>query len=129
MKNEQGFIYPLTLVISLVLMFILVTELTSYKSDLRFLNEREAFEQLQSQLQMAAIDMASKIDATDLNTPFKQMEGTFTYPSGYVEYVASTYVDQIIKISLKSFLAQGRKYNVLLLYDRENNVITRWVEG
>lgn len=124
--NEKGSILLITLCTSSFLFLIFFHFTSLYVVEQKFLKEREEYEILQNLVQLATEDIKREVKIIPLESIVKD---TLYFPHGQVSYSIIPQDEKHLKISLTSKTKDNRKYSVLFLLNKENDLISKWVEG
>ncbi|WP_180994122.1 competence type IV pilus minor pilin ComGG [Bacillus sp. Marseille-P3661] len=124
--NQNGMIYPLAIVFSIIIPFFVLSTIDQYKAELLFLEEQEELLQLQSITQLGLIDIVSILDNTPITTT---ITGNFIYPNGNIMYSLEMYdIDSVI-IQAKAITLKKRQNNIITIIRITDKHIEKWVEG
>jgi hypothetical protein len=121
--KKNGFITPLTLVISFILLSTILHQIKTLEQERLFLMEEKQVFLLEQLLQMATTDMLEMLKAST-----NLIEGTFDYEHGTVTYQILEKTNEEVRVRLRAFTDQGRKNQVILYYNLNNQELTEWVE-
>ncbi|TCP31156.1 ComG operon protein 7 (ComGG) [Scopulibacillus darangshiensis] len=123
MTNEKGFILPLTMTISLILIIFVLHSLVLYQSDRRFIKERLVSFELNELIQLAAFDLEDRIEDNTLAS-----SGKLIYSKGFVLYDTDKVSGHVVKITFTATIARNVKRSSIFYYDTEMSGITKWKE-
>jgi hypothetical protein len=123
MKNEQGFVLPFVMMISTLLLYILIHQVTVYVTEIKFYKEKLEVYALDRILQKSVKELQHlEIDASFQNVEIRYDEG-----NAIIQISASTLPEKTIKI--KAETKEKRKTTVIVHYDTVHHEIVRWIEG
>lgn len=121
--KKNGFITPLTLVISFILFSTLLHQIKTLDQEREFLTEEKQAFLLEQLLQMGTTDMLEMIKSS------KNMEyGRLEYERGTVTYQTLEVTDEAIRVKLKAATNKGHTNQVILFYNIINQQLTEWTE-
>ncbi|WP_017755764.1 competence type IV pilus minor pilin ComGG [Calidifontibacillus oryziterrae] len=123
--NQKGFALPIVFMLSLLFSVVILAQLEIYKVEQQFYVELEQLEYLKGLTQMGAFDLFSILKNTTTTEP---LSGTFTYPTGTVDYQLEFKGELVIMKGTCSTFKQ-RKHFFQATVNKETNEIVNWVEG
>ncbi|MDX8359614.1 competence type IV pilus minor pilin ComGG [Cytobacillus sp. IB215316] len=124
-NNEHGFIFPVTLVMSLLFFLVLLHQIEMYVVEKNFYHEIEQLYILENIMQMATTDILK--DIHDNAHPIRNK--IYTYPNGQAMYSKEQIEEGMLKISIECKTIQKRLYNAFFIYELEEGRIIKWVEN
>ncbi|MFS1517942.1 competence type IV pilus minor pilin ComGG [Bacillus sp. SCS-151] len=124
-NNEHGFIFPVTLVMSLLFFLVLLHQIEMYVVEKNFYHEIEQLYILENIMQMATTDILK--DIHDNAYPIRNK--IYTYPNGQAMYSTEQIEEGMLKISIECKTIQKRLYNAFFIYELEEGRIIKWVEN
>lgn len=122
--NEQGFVYPLTLIISLFVTVFITYQIHAYSTEKYVLHEQERLMQLQSLLHVA-IHEFNKLEE---NRPHHETY-VFSYDEGTVTLAVQDYHHGESEISVNAQLHTGHMQTASFVYNWNERTITKYMEG
>ncbi|WP_044896046.1 competence type IV pilus minor pilin ComGG [Aeribacillus alveayuensis] len=121
MKNEKGYIFPLTIVLSLFIFFIIMANVSIYVRDIQFYKDTQEFFALEN-LMMLAVQHSS-------NHLVNRKKETLSLPTGNISYIVNEMDDGLIKVSITCETVNNTTYSASYVYDANNEQIMKWVES
>jgi hypothetical protein len=127
LRNEKGFVLPLTLVFTFLLFSFLLHQINMYQSEKVFIQQREASFALDRLVQIAVADTKRVFDTTQVPPSSDTFEydgkGTATYE------INSEYSSSTVRVIGLTVIAnnKGEHFN-WLYYDKDKKKFTRWEE-
>jgi hypothetical protein len=124
MKNEKGFIFPLTLMVTFIAFFVIISSVNIYLSEARYLNETKGYYIRNGMMTIAVKRIMNQIENENILD-----HGTISFEDGLVSYTiqqmeADQY--QILMITNSSF---GQETKNEVIYNHKQKRITKWVEN
>lgn len=126
MKREDGYILPVTLLISILLFTLFTYQINMYVVEKKFYKETEELYVLEGLMQMGVYDI--KAELADIDDLENNLQGSFTYPNGKVNYSTTLLANGLVKIAVRSSTFSGRKYAAVFYYNSIEKTITKWIE-
>lgn len=126
MRNEKGFIFPFTLIISMLFTYFMLHQIELYNIDNKVINEFEELAILGSLIQIGTVDIISEID---MSVEPYNASGSFHYSLGTVTYSLNKISDTLLRVDVQSETRQNRIYSVVFVYDYSIKAVTKWLEG
>ncbi|MBM6617305.1 competence type IV pilus minor pilin ComGG [Bacillus suaedaesalsae] len=121
--NQRGYVLPLVLMVSTLLLFILAHQLSLYVTESKFYNESSEIYKMDLILQKVTKDLKDVVADPSLKSKVYQFkEGSALLSMNYDN-------PSIIQVQIKVETKNNRKSSVLVHYDPVNNKITKWIEG
>ncbi|MDR4888919.1 competence type IV pilus minor pilin ComGG [Fredinandcohnia sp. QZ13] len=125
MKNEKGFILPVTIAISFLFFLVFTSQLNAYLTEKAFSNETEEILILENLMQVGVGDLK----ATLLNEEVSAgLTGIFNYPTGNISYTVSPLTLTTSQITLTCKTYEQRKSSARFVYDYESKEISSWLD-
>ncbi|GAY75290.1 competence type IV pilus minor pilin ComGG [Sporolactobacillus inulinus] len=121
LNNQQGFILPLVMILSLVLITFIFHALFLLQSDRTFFQHAQTHFVLQQLRECALNDFQQKLQQGDL-----PHEGSFNYHKGTVQYIV-TEDSAFVTINFTVQYGDEREID-RIVYDRESGNPVRWLE-
>ncbi|BBN99130.1 competence type IV pilus minor pilin ComGG [Sporolactobacillus terrae] len=121
LNNQQGFILPLTMILSLVFIAFIFHALFLLQSDRTFFQHTQTHFVLQQLRECALNDFQQKLEQDALPD-----EGTFNYHNGTVQYIV-TEDSAFVTINFTVHYGDEREID-RIVYDRESGNPVRWLE-
>lgn len=123
-RNESGFIYPLTYCILILASTFLVVQLEQYLAEKRLLLETTRILK-QDYYLMKSVKEVEVILSTDSEYA---SESDFTFSSGVVHYQISSLSDSMLKIDFTLTDKENIKIVGYSLYDKNLKKMIKWIE-
>lgn len=123
-KNEQGFTYPLTLVV-----LILFLSIFSFRVDLLLTERKQAHETatiLQGEYYFHST--VKKIEETLQSGRVIQAKGSFSFHNGIIEYQADPPISSLQKINFTLRMHSGEMLIGRGFFDTNVNKMIKWTE-
>ncbi|WP_165763830.1 competence type IV pilus minor pilin ComGG [Halalkalibacter urbisdiaboli] len=111
MRNEEGFVYPITLILTVLLCASVAYQLDSYLSEKRIITEQEHLLLLESLLQAAVSDLIELSKKNDIPETH-----IFSYEHGTVTLMVQNQMERVY-VTLEAQLASGHKRFAKLYLD------------
>ncbi|WP_243290540.1 competence type IV pilus minor pilin ComGG [Bacillus sp. FJAT-47783] len=116
--NEKGYIFPLTLFIAFLSLFIATTNVTIYIRDLAFYEDTIEFYLVENLTQVAIQhSVMHLVDGTN---------ETLQTPNGTVSYNVKRIDEKIMDVSVSCTTINGTDYDFSYQYDNVENRIVYW---
>ncbi|GLB58175.1 competence type IV pilus minor pilin ComGG [Cytobacillus sp. NCCP-133] len=123
-RNENGFVYPLTFIIILAVLFLLTIQLEQYLSEKRLFGEAETILKQEYYL-------LSSVKKTE-NVLNKQKEydisGSYYYKHGHVSYSTSPLATTLYQITFKAKIGSNSVITAYAYYDTDLKKVIKWIE-
>jgi hypothetical protein len=120
--KQEGFITPLTMVISFILLSAVMHQIQVLEQEREFLEEEKQVFLMEQLLQIGTTDMLGIISSTELD------RGEFDYEHGSVTYQVIEATDEEIIVKLQAVTKHGRKNQAILFYNVKNKQLSEWRE-
>ncbi|RFB10564.1 hypothetical protein DZB84_22395 [Bacillus sp. HNG] len=125
MRNEKGFILPVTIAISFLFFLVFTSQINAYLTEKAFSNETEEILIMENLMQVGVGDLK----ATFLNEEESaELTGSFNYPTGNITYTVSPLTLTTSQITLTCKTNEQRKSSARFVYDYESKVISSWLD-
>lgn len=121
--NEKGFMFPITLCILLLFSIFLTIHLNQYLSDKRYLVEVEHFERNQYYF----LQSLKKVENLLMLDSFN-VEGTFIYEKGLVDYEIVDMNEELLRINFRLNTEEQTDLTATAYFNRNLQKMTKWVE-
>lgn len=120
MRNENGFVFPLTLSIALFSLFIVVTNVNIYIRDIQFYEQTNKFLEMEN-LTLIMVQHSSQnlIDGK---------KETVSLPIGTITYQVESVDAQNIKVTYSCKTKNNLTYTGAYIYDTGHQQIVNWFE-
>lgn len=116
--NEKGYIFPLTLIVAFLSLFIATTNVSIYIRDLAFYEDTIEF-YLVENLTLIAIQHSVTHLADGANE-------TLQTPNGTVSYDVKRIDENVLDVSISCTTINGTDYDFSYQYDNVENRIVHW---
>jgi hypothetical protein len=125
MKNEQGFILPVTIAISFLFFLVFTFQINAYMTEKGFSKETEEIFILENLMQLGVEELQAKIkeDVESSGTT-----GSLNFPTGTISYTVVPVTTTTSQITISCTTKEQRKYSARFVYDYEKKVIGSWIE-
>jgi hypothetical protein len=125
MKNEQGFILPVTIAISFLFFLVFTFQINAYITEKGFSKETEEIFILENLMELGVEEIQAKLkdDVESSGTT-----GSLNLPTGTISYSVVPLTTTISQISISCTTKEQRKYSARFVYDYEKKVIGSWIE-
>lgn len=124
MKNQRGFVLPLTMIMSFILLFFTVHAILSYQYDRSFAQKRAMSFELNELIQMATVDLEKLAKEDHIES-----SGKLVYTTGNVQYHTNKVNGTVWKIAMIATNHEGFRHSNTFYYDSEKGGIVKWAEG
>lgn len=125
-NNEHGFIFPLCLLLSFLLIATTLHQIERLHSERLFLDERINYFTHDTHFQMSTIEILSILSQLDT---IDDMDGILTYDTGHVFFTVESDEHMRATISLTSSTPLAGERSILFQYDHAKKLVTQWSEG
>ncbi|MCC3356744.1 competence type IV pilus minor pilin ComGG [Bacillus sp. REN16] len=125
MKNEKGFILPVTIAISFLFFLIFTSQVNEYRTEKAFANETEEILILENLMQLGVGDIKVKLQDKEESA---ELTGTFNYPTGTITYRVVPLTTTTAQITLTCKTPQQRKSSAKFVYNYETKEISSWFD-
>ncbi|WP_176215130.1 competence type IV pilus minor pilin ComGG [Cytobacillus gottheilii] len=122
-KNENGFTYPLTTAILLLITFLLTLQLELYLNEKRILAEESALLEQEYYFYTSLHQVEERLQTEELAT-----NGIFTFQNGHVAYHTEKMSVNQVKVTYKLYLKKEYELTAYSYYDEEMQSMTKWIE-
>lgn len=126
MRNENGFILPLAIILSLLFAALVMFQIDLLESDRQFFQERKNYFQHINLLHSASIEVLSILEKQD--TIEVGENGQLNFAFGTVTYEVNNISGEAITIKLFSTTGLTGKRQATFTFDQETNTIIKWME-
>jgi hypothetical protein len=123
-NNENGFTYPLTLSVLIVFLIFFSVNVEQLQSERKMAHETKKI--LKQEYYM--MSSAKKIEKRIQNGDSIQTNGVFIYKGGKVDYLSSSPLDGIQKVTFTLQLESGEVASGIGYYDINVKKMSKWVE-
>ncbi|MET3507008.1 competence type IV pilus minor pilin ComGG [Halalkalibacter oceani] len=121
--NAKGFIYPLTILLSLLLCAVLFQQIAAYATAKQFVEQQEKHLELQSLLQIGIAEFQK-----ERSEPVEGEIYTFSYPSGTVTLEVREKAEDFSAISVLARLKSGEQRQASFQYRWPDAVVEGYQE-
>ncbi|MEH7380013.1 competence type IV pilus minor pilin ComGG [Bacillus sp. JJ1533] len=125
MKNEKGFILPVTIAISFLFFLVFTSQVNMYLTEKAFAKETEEILILENLMQLGVGDMKAKLQD---EVESVESVGLFTYPTGSITYTVSPLTLTTSQITLTCRTSERRKSSARFEYNYETEEINTWID-
>ncbi|WP_099361903.1 competence type IV pilus minor pilin ComGG [Fredinandcohnia onubensis] len=125
MKNEQGFILPVTLAISFLFFLVFTFQVNAYLTEKGFSKETEEIFILENLMQLGVEEIRAKLKE-DVESSGRT--GSLNFPTGTISYTVVPITTTTSQITISCTTKEQRKYSARFVYDYEKKVIGSWIE-
>ncbi|THE15485.1 hypothetical protein E1I69_01120 [Bacillus timonensis] len=125
MKNEKGFILPVTIAISFLFFLVFTSQVNAYLTEKAFSKETEEILILENLMQLGVGDMKEILLSEEES---KELTGSFNYPKGLITYNVSPATMTTSYITLICKTNEQRKSSARFMYDYETKEISSWLD-
>jgi hypothetical protein len=126
MKTNEGFVTPLTVVSSFLILFFLLHQIQLLNTDRIALMEEQQIVLSESLVQMGTVDLMEVLKSSPVTEP---QSGTFSYDDGTVSYTITVQEGNTLSITLMSETTEKRRSQVIMYYNQDTKTVTKWVEA
>ncbi len=126
MRNENGFILPLAIILSLLFAALVMFQIELLESDRHFFQERKNYFQHINLLHSASFDVLLILEKKD--TIEVGENGELDFATGTVTYEIDNVSNDAITIKLFSTTGLTGTRQATFTYDQETKTITKWTE-
>lgn len=124
MRNEKGFILPVTLFISILFFLAFTYQINMYISDQLFNKETEELFILENLMQLGVVDVLTEINENSIPAVQTQLN----YPIGTVTYTVQELSSTTATIFITCKTNDNRVYSSKFTYDLLKEEIITWSE-
>ncbi len=125
MKNEQGFILPVTIAISFLFFLVFTFQVNAYMTEKDFSKETEEIFILENLMQLGVGGIQAKLKE-DIESTGET--GFLNFPNGTISYTVVPLTTTTSQITISCTTKEQRKYSASFVYDYEKKVIGSWIE-
>jgi len=125
MKNEQGFILPVTIAISFLFFLVFTFQVNAYMTEKDFSKETEEIFTLENLMQLGVGEIQAKLKEDVESTG---ETGFLNFPNGTISYTVVPLTTTTSQITISCTTKEQRKYSARFVYDYEKKVIDSWIE-
>ncbi|MFC0470970.1 competence type IV pilus minor pilin ComGG [Halalkalibacter kiskunsagensis] len=122
-REERGFIYPVTMIICLLMVPIVLHQMNLYMKEKRFLYEQERLLQLETLLQVGMKEFLKNEHEPQLNESI-----LYSYGFDIVTFTVKDYKDGVSFISVKVQLESGHERIAGFYYNWTNSTVNYYWE-
>ncbi|MFS0861535.1 competence type IV pilus minor pilin ComGG [Fredinandcohnia sp. 179-A 10B2 NHS] len=126
MRNEEGFILPVTIAISFLFFMVFSFQLNMYLTEKNVSKETEEIHVLENLMQLGVSDI-TKLLRQDV-TPIQRTGTERRYPSGTTSFSVTPVTISTSKVLITCVTNNLRIYKAEILYDYETQTIVKWLE-
>ncbi|QPA30041.1 competence type IV pilus minor pilin ComGG [Thermaerobacillus caldiproteolyticus] len=126
MKNEKGMIFPITMLVSFLFLFIFVRMLELYKTETEMAKYEQQSYEVDSVMQMAVTDVKRQLAVmwpTDTSN-----RGTLTYPNGVANYEWKQMSEHEMKVTIFATSHDGIHYGAECIISLPELELIEWKE-
>lgn len=124
-KNEQGFILPVTIAISFLFFLVFTFQVNAYMTEKAFAKETEEIYKLENLMQLGIADVKMKLQDVVESV---ESTGSITYPAGTILYTITPQNQVSSQIIISCTTKELRKYSLRFNYHYETKEITNLIE-
>ncbi|MGN7300570.1 competence type IV pilus minor pilin ComGG [Ferdinandcohnia sp. SAFN-114] len=125
MKNEQGFILPVTIAISFLFFLVFTFQVNAYMTEKDFSKETEEIFTLENLMQLGVGEIQAKLKEDVESTG---ETGFLNFSNGTISYTVVPLTTTTSQITISCTTKEQRKYSARFVYDYEKKVISSWIE-
>ena len=125
MKNEQGFILPVTIAISFLFFLVFTFQVNAYMTEKDFSKETEEIFILENLMQLGVGEIQDTLKEDVESTG---ETGFLDFPNGTISYTVVPLTTTTSQITISCTTKEQRKYSARFVYDYEKKVISSWIE-
>ena len=125
MKNEKGFILPVTIAVSFLFFLIFTAQVNEYRTEKAFANETEEILILENLMQLGVGDIKVKLQDKEESA---ELKGSFNYPTGTITYSVVPMSTTTAQVTLTCKTPQHRKSSAQFVYNFETEEISSWLD-
>ncbi|MEK5441852.1 competence type IV pilus minor pilin ComGG [Fredinandcohnia sp. FSL W7-1320] len=125
MKNEQGFILPVTIAISFLFFLVFTFQVNAYMTEKDFSKETEEIFILENLMQLGVGEIQDTLKEDVESTG---ETGFLDFPNGTISYTVVPLTTTTSQITISCTTKEQRKYSARFVYDYEKKVIDSWIE-
>jgi len=125
MRNEQGFILPVTIAISFLFFLVFTFQIYAYMTEKGFSKETEEIFILENLMQLAVGEIQAKLKE---DVESSETTGFLNFPTGTISYTVVPLTTTTSQITISCTTKEQRKYSARFVYDHEKKVIGSWIE-
>lgn len=122
--NERGYIFPVTMMISFLLLLSLSIQFHLYKTEKMFIYEQERMMQLEALIQTAIFEFSETVSSIE----DERLTFTFSYEPGHVTMEIVERNEQFAELSVIATLKTGHRRMAGFLYHLETGSIQNYWE-
>ncbi|KHF38082.1 competence type IV pilus minor pilin ComGG [Halalkalibacter okhensis] len=123
MKQERGFVYPITLLMCMLILQVLLFQVNLYLVDKHAVYEQERLMQIETLLQLGISEFLNNDVA-----PVPNQNILFSYPTGTVTLEIATYDNGISNVTVKARLETGHERQAGFRYNWNNKMLDHYWE-
>jgi hypothetical protein len=125
-NNQRGTALPLVLVISFLLIFLTVHQLSLYVSEAKLYKEVESFYEVNHLLESGVVEAVSLIRTAE--EPHLLANIQSTYPNGQIVYTFEKMSDEIGSVIIECQTSSNRYYKGQAYFQYEDGKVIQWIE-
>lgn len=123
MKNEKGFVFPFTLMVTFVIFFIILSSVQIYISESRYLQEAKGYYTRNSMISLTMKTLMKRIENQKIED-----HGVISFEEGTVSFQIKPLDEHQYRIILTTLLSYGQETKNELIYDQVEKRISKWIE-
>lgn len=125
MKNEKGFILPVTLAVSFLFFLVFTSQVNEYLTEKAFSKETEEILILENLMQLGVGDIKARLQDDEESS---ELIGVFNYPTGNINYTVSPLTSTTSRIIILCKTTEERKVSARFVYNYETKAIISWLD-
>jgi competence protein ComGG len=125
MKNEKGYIYPVTLLFIFFLILVFLQQMDVFLLEKMFFQESEELYALENIMTLGVEKVVDELEELGENV---QTEGTFPYPHGTFQYWIMPVSNDESFVTVICTTSANRKYRANFYYHFGEKRIKNWME-
>ena len=126
MKNQKGFVFPITVAFTFFIIMIFIQAIELYKLETEFSNHEKMNVELDSIMKVAVNDI--KIVIASPPETKTEAEGTIEYPSGRVSYRLHRLNQHTVKVNALCLSKSNKKYEAEFTLSLPDMQLMEWKE-
>jgi hypothetical protein len=123
-KNENGFTYPIVMLLVILFSFYLTYHIQFYLSEKAIFHESKKILKQEYYLHSTV----KKLESYLQNTPNYVSSGQIIYHSGIANYLIENYSNQHLKVTITLKLSTMNEVVGIAFYDKTQSKLTKWIE-
>lgn len=125
MKNEQGFILPVTIAISFLFFLVFTFQVNAYMTEKGFSKETEEIFILENLMELGVSEIQARLVEDEESSG---ITGSLNFSTGTISYTVVPLTTTTSQITISCTTKEQRKYSARFVYDYEKKVIGSWIE-